>query len=77
MGGPVVGTRQIRVRGAVLGGDVDSGSLYGGHGWAASLRGVGPAGPGQEPARVTGRITGIVTRRFPGHFAHPPHTVEP
>ncbi|GAA2416746.1 hypothetical protein GCM10010255_64470 [Streptomyces coeruleofuscus] len=72
MGGPVGGVGQIRVGGAVLGGDVDSGSLYGGHGCAASLRGLG-----QGPVRVTGRITGIVTRRFPGHFAHPSQAVQP
>ncbi|GGT82773.1 hypothetical protein GCM10010256_48220 [Streptomyces coeruleorubidus] len=74
MGGSAGGVGQIRVGGAVLGGDVDSGSLYGGHGCAASLRGFG-----QEPVHVTGRIriTGIVTRRFPGHFAHPPQAVRP
>ncbi|GAA4336294.1 hypothetical protein GCM10023086_69470 [Streptomyces venetus] len=72
MGGPVGRMHQIGVGGAVLGGDVDSGSLYGGHGWAASLWGVGA-----EPVRVTGRITVIVARAFRGRVARPWEPVFP
>lgn len=67
MGAAVTGMCQIGVGGAVVGGDVDCGSLYGGHGWGCLSAGVSVSGS----VRTTERIMGIVTRPIRGTFRTP------